>query len=344
MSEEIRRYKGERRKRKIKKRVRFLLRLINVENEKIVENYLLHPDEYVREFTVTVNGRKKKITTYAKGIKGDQLLGIHAAIVKKLSARYEFASNSYAFQKGTGVKQCIEQHLNSTRFFKTDIHKYFDSITFENVSKKIKKTKLLPKFHQDKLLAACFYKGTLPIGFISSPIISDVYLHDFDQCMLSHNGLIYTRYADDLIFSVNADHPEINFGTIREEVEELIAKEHLELNYKKTYTRYLNQEGDAIHLLGVNLVRQEGKQNRITIGNKFIKDTSKAIAELLTMPAEEAQKRLYEVSGKISFIKYYSEESFAKLERMFNAHTKLGISLTRANLEAIVDSRVGRAD
>ena len=338
MNENTTRYVGK--ERKIKKRARFLLRFKKEEVEEAARDYLLNPDNYVREFTVTVNGRKKKITTYAKGHKGDLLLSIHLTIAEKLSKEYEFAANSFAFQQGTGVKQCIEQHLNSYRFFKTDIHKYFESITFENASKKISKAKLLPKSHQTLLLEACFYKGTLPIGYVSSPIISDIYLHEFDMLMLNHEGLIYTRYADDLIFSARSDQTELNFGLLREEVEDLIAKEHLELNCKKTYTRYLNHDGDAIHLLGVNLVRQNENKNRITIGGKYIKETSKSIAELLTMPAEETWKRFLEVSGKISFIKYYSEESFKKLERMFNAHTKLNISLTPANLEAIVDSRV----
>ena len=49
----------------------------------------------------------------------------------------------------------------------------------------------------------------LPIGASTSPIISNILLYRFDECMSEHSnslGITYTRYADDLIFFHNEPH------------------------------------------------------------------------------------------------------------------------------------------
>ena len=39
--------------------------------------------------------------------------------------------NSFAYKKGMGILPCLEQHLESNTFLKTDIHEFFNSINYE---------------------------------------------------------------------------------------------------------------------------------------------------------------------------------------------------------------------
>lgn len=311
-------------------------RFCNEAKLRIAEDYLANPDKYVKKLMRRINGKSKCIITYQYNSDGRALEMLHRSVVANILKRYEFAANSYAFQCGKDIKDCLEQHLGSSRFLKTDIHKYFESITYGSLRKKIKNGKMLPASNQTIILKACFYEGRLPIGFVSSPILSDIYLHDFDlQMMEQQNGLIYTRYADDIIFSVR-NEDQIDLDKFKISFEESMKKEGLELNSKKTYARTLKLTGDAIHLLGINLVRKDNQENRMTISDKYIRDTSKEIAALLSDSDDTINQRAMEVKGKISFIRYFSESSFKKLERMFQAHTKLDISLSNANIDSMI--------
>jgi len=55
----------------------------------------------------------------------------------------------------------------------------------------------------------------------------------------------------------------------------------LSLNNKKIYCRIIDKPGDAIHVLGLNLVNSAPAPNRITVSAKYIRETSKEICEYL---------------------------------------------------------------
>lgn len=286
---------------------------------KTARDYIKNTDDYLRTFIVQINGKKRKIVTYNCNEKGRALKQLHRAFAKEVSICYETAVNSYAYKKGVGVINCLNQHMQSNTFLKTDIHEFFNTISFDPLYKLIlegnprKRKKRL-----ETLLKACFYDGHLPIGFITSPVLSDLFLHKVDEKFLDRDGVIYTRYADDFIISGKDNISTLE--QIKAELENTLHKYGLELNYKKTYYRTLRQPGDAIHLLGVNLVNNDPKSNRITISDKYLRQTSKDICKYLKdcskMKPEEKNKTCASLYGKVGFIRYYSQSSYNKLEKM----------------------------
>lgn len=285
----------------------------------VVEAYVKNPDDYVRTFTVQINGKKRHIITYKADKNGAALRYYHMYVANLIPLCYESMPNSFAYKKGFDILSCLEEHLESNTFLKTDIHEFFNSIQYEKLTDLVledtvcRRNKSLIKL----ALKACFYEGHMPIGFVTSPVLSDLYLHKVDQ-FFADNNIVYTRYADDFIIS-GKDNMSLLEKTLPE-LQSILSAYGLELNEKKTYFRTLRQPGDAIHVLGLNLVNDAPKANRITVSDRYIRETSKNICEYLAesrdIVAEEKEYILSALRGKAGFIRHCSPSSYKKLEKM----------------------------
>lgn len=286
----------------------------------VAEAYCNNPDEYVRTFTVQINGKKRHIITYKADTNGAALRYFHTYVANLIPLCYESMPNSFAYKKGMGILPCLEQHLESNTFLKTDIHEFFNSINYEKLTDLLledsvcKRNKNLVKL----VLRACFYNEHMPIGFVTSPVLSDLYLHKVDRHFLGKENIIYSRYADDFVISGNNNTG--NLHIVKSELIDMLSEYGLSLNNKKTYYRIIDKPGDAIHVLGLNLVNSAPAPNRITVSDKYIRETSKEICEYLNeskcMTPEEKEYRRAGVNGKIEFIRYCSASSYKKLEKM----------------------------
>lgn len=302
----------------------------------VAESYIINPDDYVRTFTVQINGKKRHILTYKADKKGASLRKYHELVATAIELCYESTPNSYAYKKGAGVLSCLEQHLESNTFLKTDIHEFFGSIQYDKLLDVVlENTSCRRRKHViTRALKTCFYDGHMPTGFVTSPVLSDLYLHNLDKMFLNRNDLVYSRYADDFIIS-GRDNMNC-LEQAKGELEEALNGYGLTLNTKKTYYRKLRQPGDAIHVLGVNLVNDAPGPNRVTISDRYIRETSMYICQFLTgfreMTAEERESNLTSINGKIEFIRYFSTSSYNKLEKMVSIKCGSKIELSRNNL------------
>jgi RNA-directed DNA polymerase len=117
--------------------------------------------------------------------------------------------HSYRHEKSTYT--AVVPHCNSKFFFQTDIKDFFHKITRQNVEK-ILDTALnnvpIHDIHQYKsqLLNITTIDDILPVGFPTSPNISNSFLSAFDDVLKDYcikNEIIYTRYSDDIFLSSN---------------------------------------------------------------------------------------------------------------------------------------------
>jgi len=314
-----------------------LLNLLKIYSD-TAEAYVSNPDDFVRTFTVQINGKKRHIITYKADKNGAALRYYHTYIAKLIPFCYESMPNSFAYKKGMDILSCLEQHLESDTFLKTDIHEFFNSIQYEKLIDLLledtvcRKNKSLVKL----ILQTCFYKEHMPIGFVTSPVLSDMYLHKVDSCFMGRETIIYSRYADDFIISGKNNVNDLQ--SIKKELIDMLSDYGLSLNNKKTYYRIIDKPGDAIHVLGLNLVNSAPGLNRITVSDKYIRETSKDVCEYLAeskdMTPEEKEYRLAGLTGKIEFIRHCSDSSYKKLEKMVGIKYGGKIDLSYlANLE-----------
>ena len=288
----------------------------------VFKDYFANPDSYVRTYIVQINGKVRHIITY-DGEKGNQLRHFQNEFIKFVNPAYISSPSSHAYKEGHSIMTCVKQHMNNIAFLKSDIHSYFDSIDFTILFNRLLKIRFFAERKNDlrKCLKACFYNNHLPIGFVSSPILSDIYLTDIDKKYSRSKKYTYTRYADDFIISTNDDNYEKIFEGVKDNLIKDLHTLKLELNDKKTYVRKLNQKGDAIHVLGVNIVRQTKNRNKITISDKTIRQISKDFCKLVNkkrISNDNFNKEFDRLYGQMQFVKLCSQSSKKKLEKMLS--------------------------
>lgn len=300
----------------------------------IAKKYADNSDDYVYEYTTKVNGKERKIVTYKGNTAGCSLRHLHTYIDHYLKSRYESNSNSFAYKKGCSIHSCLERHLSSNMFLKIDVKSFFDTVDPDILLGYILK---LPRTKTDSkmlktVIESCFYGGRMPIGFITSPVLSDIYLNNLDRAVSGIKNVVYTRYADDIIVSASVQNARDILKETKSAIEKMLGESGLELNKKKTYIRELLIPGDAIHLLGLNMVKTDQKQNRITVSDRFIRETCKEFCEYIEKtdyPEIETRRSAFmRVYGKIQFIADSSSDSCKKLQKMLKVKTGMDFDLS----------------
>lgn len=309
----------------------------------LVSEYLKDPDRFVAVARIKINGKFRKIVQYRKNADGKRLRSYHETLARYLGEIFTSDPHSFAYKKGLSTLKCVSKHLGNNVILKTDIHAFFDSVTCEAFYSLFQKLPRRPKktcLGYEDAVRACFYENSLPIGFVSSPIISDIYLNGFDRAVAaSSSACTYTRYADDIIVSAKGENAEELLLSVKKKIEQELTERQLCVNTKKTYIRYLNIPGDAIHLLGLNLVRRENEQYDITVSDAFLRKASIDFCDYLReknqMDAEERDAAFSSVFGKISYVTANSARSSRKLRKMLSV--KLGKDIPSLTREALID-------
>lgn len=124
----------------------------------------------------------------------------------------DIASFAHGFvpYKNTGTS--IKKHsIESEVFLCCDIKNFFDTFPMTPVKTKLLAAGLSERM-VDKILAACTYNNTFPQGAPTSPYLTNIGMKDVDLMLSSYadkNGFVYTRYADDITFSLKPGMPVV---------------------------------------------------------------------------------------------------------------------------------------
>jgi len=298
--------------------------------EKMLVNYKNRPSDFVKKITLTVNGKKRSIITYSSNKNGKELREYHTSLVKAFSEYFSPSPFSFSYSKNCDVKKCLQKHLLSASFEKLDIHHFFESIRFKACSNLlIEKIKGLNdsspiKFGTNSEIKAifggCFYHGYLPIGFCSSPFLSEFFMFSFDADVgrtANSSSIIYTRYADDMLVS----SPIENRNTIKpvlDEIKRQLSVRKLALNENKRLSMTLYNEGDSIKFLGATITRNKGGINRIGISRKRLLKISKLFQYAAR---HKNRKMLNKAFAEALYVRHISDESYVRLGKIIMIKT-----------------------
>ena len=211
---------------------------------------------------------------------------VQHAIKSIIEPRYEkiFLGNSYGYRPGKGATKAIRRVLAecSKKQYKyvlrLDIDNFFDTIDHEILQKRLIATGTEAEIV--RLIMLCVKMGKVkqnslewveteygtPQGAVLSPILSNLYLHSFDQFAVSKN-VPYVRYADDFLFLTET----------KEQAGEILSKTEAHLKDKLT----LNQPPEIIDLNdGFDFLGITVKDNRATITEKKKADLTDRINTL----------------------------------------------------------------
>jgi hypothetical protein len=246
-------------------------RLLISELEKISANILKKNFRIILQKVVTKNGKEAyKISNDPTSYFVIKQIQYNIKRLYKIQQgnRYNIICQLRSFMKDSFPKYII----------RTDIEKFYESISNNSLLNKINKEHLLAmtskKIIQQVLMS---YKDLshndigIPRGIGISAYLSEIYMRDFDKKIRSHPEIIfYARYVDDMVivFSPKLNSNKENFLLqIKSEAEKL----DLTLNSNKTKT--LDPEEDDLDYLGYRFC----KDKTIQMGTEKIQKYKKKI-------------------------------------------------------------------
>lgn len=121
--------------------------------------------------------------------------------------------STFAFTQKKNIVKNAQQHLDKSYIFNIDLEDFFGTIHFGRV-KRLLQSKPFNLNHTVSTIFAqiCCYKGRLPQGAPTSPIMSNMICRKLDsqlQKLAGDNHCTYTRYADDITFSFNCSRSKL---------------------------------------------------------------------------------------------------------------------------------------
>jgi retron-type reverse transcriptase len=127
----------------------------------------------------------------------------------------------HGFVAGKSHISAARAHLNAQWVISADIEGFFPSVQSNRVKQGLQQL----GYDNDSLSIldnlVCL-NGALTQGAPTSPILSNIVLNDLDielQALSKKFGIVYTRYADDIVFSGKAKMPEDLDVTIKDIIE-----------------------------------------------------------------------------------------------------------------------------
>jgi RNA-directed DNA polymerase len=169
-------------------------------------------------------------------------------------------NSSFAYQRGRSIVQCASAHVGARWMVKLDIHNFFPSIrehrvfaifvglgyprllSLELARLCTRTTEPVPQMlrvtrYRGKAPYHFFARGHLPQGSPTSGALANLVMRDTDQAMTTYadnEGLTFTRYSDDIVFSNTQEFSREMARAIIARVAETLRSAGLQLHRKKT--------------------------------------------------------------------------------------------------------------
>lgn len=228
----------------------------------------------------TKEGRPLGIPTVRDRVVQKAIYNVIAPIFEK-----EFLDCSYGFRPNRGCKDALRDVQRSIEdrylyIVDADIKSYFDNIPHEELMERIKRKitdrpllKLIKSYLKQHVMDGIREwepeEGT-PQGAILSPLLSNIYLNDFDHYM-TDKGYKIVRYADDWIAMCKTAEEAENALV---DAKEWMERNQLTLHPTKTRIVDMNVEGNYFEFLGYKFKRHTSKKPGKPSIKRFPRDKS----------------------------------------------------------------------
>lgn len=219
----------------------------------------------------------------------------------KFLSKIPLNSAAKAFRKNSSYFDFLEPHRRNYKFLRLDIKSFFHSISKSSITETFSHyiaDEFITEGSGEKSLLDSFadlvtftipvesrnrkFAGdtVLPMGFITSPAISNIVYRKLDIIIQKHCAIYdieYSRYADDMLFSASISNNYIESGRFTGFVSELLLSHGFELNKRKSIFKK--------HTMSLNGYVIEGARSDLPLGDirlshKKLKVLDKLIYEL----------------------------------------------------------------
>lgn len=233
-------------------------------------------DEQLVVKYIKTKNKVRKIVTYTDD---NELRKYHQRVADFLAKYTKNSIFAKAYVPHSSIYKNAQAHMYNDIFIKMDIKDFFPSLNHRYLAEclyyEINKNKAISRKECYEIVRKCSVgdKG-LPLGLVSSPALANLYMNEFDGLLygkIKQMGLqnpIYTRYADDMVISYQADEAKVEqIQEIKYVVQQLLKKVHLRLNEKKTRCYDLHRT-NHVRITGISITKSEENYRHISIGRK----------------------------------------------------------------------------
>ncbi len=178
----------------------------------------------------------------------------------------------HGFVRGRSHISAAAQHLSANWVLSLDVENFFPSTSSVEVAAALHRLGYVTESSIQLLTRICCLANRLVQGAPTSPILSNIALDEIDselsEIAKSYN-IVFTRYADDLVFSGKGDFPDGLVG----DVEAIFAESVWKLSERKKHVSVsphrLKVHGLLVH--GEEIRLTKGYRNRIRAYQHLVK-------------------------------------------------------------------------
>lgn len=270
-----------------------------------------------------------------------KLKDIQTILKNELYKIYKTKECVHGFSISKSIVTNAESHLNKKYILNIDLSDFFKSIHFGRIRNLFLSKPFNFNYAVSTILSQiCCHENALPQGAPTSPILSNMIAWKMDsqlQNLAKKTNCTYTRYADDITFSLTCSKPKIppdilieNEGSISigHSIENIITKNGFKINYKKVRLCSRNSRMEVTGLTVNNFVntrRQFIKQitSMLYAWEKFgLIEADREYNEKYRKPHQRNKSILYVIKGKIAFFNSVRTERdpiYTKIIKRYNA-------------------------
>jgi RNA-directed DNA polymerase len=205
---------------------------------------------------------------------------------------------SHGGVRGRHIKTNAAQHIESTFVFTADISNFYPSISHNRIYRLFRERLACSPDVARICTKLCTYQHHPALGLITSPILADQVMRPIDARLgklCSNNGLVYTRYVDDLTISGQFDLETGGFSAL---VQRILADHGFKANpLKHCFGRLA--EGVPITKIRVN-------RGHLDVRREYAEEMERQIADAAALAAGgEFQGPYYtrsQISGRVQFV------------------------------------------
>ena len=240
---------------------------------------------------------------------------IQRLILRDIDSSITFLPCVMAFRPGTSILDNARAHQGSNYLIHYDLADFFDNINEARIKDELKRQHFTDSFIET-IIKWCVYRDHLPQGAPTSPILSNLVCCSLDRRitkLTNKLGAVYTRYADDILISGNA-----NILHCQNVFKRIIRTENFIINNRKTDITALDTPEVKRDGCNINRPRQYHiitgltvNGEKISIRPEYLRQTWKAVKSDPTSPTTK---------GKIAFIKQIDKAEGERLRNESNGN------------------------
>lgn len=308
----------------------------------ILYNLIKKADDSYGEFLLPKKGSgERKIMAPSQKLKFTQ-----KCLNKKLQDTFSPGKAAFGFipNKGDQARTIVEHanlHVGKRYLLNIDLKDFFLSIHFGRIKAVLQLAPFsMPTSGASLVANICCYRGRLPQGAPTSPILSHIVSQRLDRKLVQlarRHRCFYSRYVDDISFSSNRDFYIDDFLA---EVRDVVVKEGFKVNDKKIVYR-----SKFRRQIVTGLVVNE----KVNVQRKYLKDIRYWLNKIKIEGYDQAdalfkkeKRKYYEATslngippelkvcllGKIDFIKQVKGKS----DKVYNSHYQKYMELMELSL------------